>query len=126
MNNVLSTEIAGRELKVEFGKIGMLSNAATLTSYGDTVIMTNVSDITTYVNNMTKDDKVKKELSTAVTNINKAMSDISSALEVVNSLPADKKKEVSCILSDVAVSTANLRKFSEKLNKRFLLFRLMF
>lgn len=91
-----------------------------------TVIMTNVSDITTYVNNMTKDDKVKKELSTAVTNINKAMSDISSALEVVNSLPADKKKEVSCILSDVAVSTANLRKFSEKLNKRFLLFRLMF
>ena len=43
MNNVLSTEIAGRELKVEFGKIGMLSNAATLTSYGDTVIMTNVN-----------------------------------------------------------------------------------
>lgn len=43
MNNILSTEIAGRELKVEFGKIGMLSNAATLTSYGDTVIMTNVN-----------------------------------------------------------------------------------
>ena len=43
MNNVLTTEIAGRELKVEFGKIGMLSNAATLTSYGDTVIMTNVN-----------------------------------------------------------------------------------
>ncbi|MDO5516210.1 MAG: polyribonucleotide nucleotidyltransferase [Clostridium sp.] len=43
MNNVLSTEIAGRELKVEFGKTGMLSNAATFTSYGDTVIMTNVN-----------------------------------------------------------------------------------
>ena len=43
MNNVLSTEIAGRELKVEFGKVGMLSNAATFTSYGDTVIMTNVN-----------------------------------------------------------------------------------
>ena len=36
MNNVLTTEIAGRELKVEFGKVGMLSNAATFTSYGDT------------------------------------------------------------------------------------------
>ena len=43
MNNILKTEIAGRELKVEFGKIGMLSNAATLTSYGDTVILTNVN-----------------------------------------------------------------------------------
>ena len=43
MNNVLSTEIAGRELKVEFGKVGMLSNAATFTSYGYTVIMTNVN-----------------------------------------------------------------------------------
>lgn len=43
MNNVLKTEIAGRELKVEFGKVGMLSNAATFTSYGDTVILTNVN-----------------------------------------------------------------------------------
>ena len=43
MSNVLSTEFAGRELKVEFGKTGMLSNAATFTSYGDTVIMTNVN-----------------------------------------------------------------------------------
>jgi len=43
MNNVLTTEIAGRILKVEFGKVGMLSNAATFTSYGDTVILTNVN-----------------------------------------------------------------------------------
>ncbi|OOM76921.1 polyribonucleotide nucleotidyltransferase [Clostridium sp. BL-8] len=43
MSNVLTTEIAGRELKVEFGKVGMLSNAATFTSYGDTVILTNVN-----------------------------------------------------------------------------------
>ena len=26
MNNVLTTEIAGRILKVEYGKVGMLSN----------------------------------------------------------------------------------------------------
>ncbi|AIY80208.1 polyribonucleotide nucleotidyltransferase [Clostridium botulinum] len=43
MNNVLSTNIAGKEMKVEFGKIGMLSNAATFMSYGDTVILTNVN-----------------------------------------------------------------------------------
>ncbi|MGL5380969.1 polyribonucleotide nucleotidyltransferase [Clostridium sp.] len=43
MNNVIQTTIAGRELKVEFGKVGMLSNVAAFVSYGDTVIMTNVN-----------------------------------------------------------------------------------
>ncbi|WP_244833153.1 polyribonucleotide nucleotidyltransferase [Clostridium sp. BJN0001] len=43
MNNILKTQIAGREMKVEYGKTGMLSNAATFISYGDTVIMTNVN-----------------------------------------------------------------------------------
>ncbi len=43
MNNILKTNIAGRELKVEFGKVGMLSNAAIFMSYGDTVILTNVN-----------------------------------------------------------------------------------
>jgi polyribonucleotide nucleotidyltransferase len=43
MNNVHETIVAGRKLKVEFGKIGMLSDAATLMSYGDTVILTNAN-----------------------------------------------------------------------------------
>ncbi len=43
MSNILSTVIAGREMKVEFGKIGMLSNAAIFMSYGDSVILTNVN-----------------------------------------------------------------------------------
>lgn len=43
MNNEMKTVIAGRELKVEFGKVGMLSNVAAFVSYGDTVILTNVN-----------------------------------------------------------------------------------
>ena len=43
MKNELKTNIAGREIKVEFGRIGMLSNAAIFMSYGDTVILTNVN-----------------------------------------------------------------------------------
>ncbi|MGG7160415.1 polyribonucleotide nucleotidyltransferase [Clostridium baratii] len=43
MRNTLSTVIAGREMKVEVGGFGMLSNAAILMSYGDTVILTNVN-----------------------------------------------------------------------------------
>ena len=43
MKNELKANIAGRDMKVEFGKIGMLSNAAIFMSYGDTVILTNVN-----------------------------------------------------------------------------------
>lgn len=44
MNHILKTEIAGRELKVEFGdELGMLSNCAMFISYGETVILVNVN-----------------------------------------------------------------------------------
>ena len=43
MTNILEKSIAGREMKVEFGRVGMLSNAAIFMSYGDTVILTNVN-----------------------------------------------------------------------------------
>lgn len=46
MSHILETTIAGRKLKVEYGKTGMLSNCAIFISYGDTVVMvnTNASD----------------------------------------------------------------------------------
>lgn len=43
MNHTHEAIIAGRPMKVEFGKLGMLSDAAILMSYGDTVILTNVN-----------------------------------------------------------------------------------
>lgn len=43
MNHILETTFASRNLKVEYGKIGMLSNAAILMSYGDTVILVNAN-----------------------------------------------------------------------------------
>ncbi|QAA33202.1 polyribonucleotide nucleotidyltransferase [Clostridium manihotivorum] len=43
MNHFHETTVAGRKMKVEFGKIGMLSDAAILMSYGDTVILTNAN-----------------------------------------------------------------------------------
>ena len=43
MINVLEKNIAGRNMKVELGRVGMLSNAAIFMSYGDTVILTNVN-----------------------------------------------------------------------------------
>ena len=43
MSNILETTVAGRKMKVEQGKIGMLSNCAIFMSYGDTVILVNAN-----------------------------------------------------------------------------------
>ena len=90
------------------------------------VISHNVNEISTYVNSLTKDDQLKKDLTNTVANINKAMSDISTSLAAVNKLGPDQRTELEKIIENTEATTCNLRKFSEKLNKRFLLFRLMF
>ena len=43
MSHIIETTVAGRNLKVEYGKIGMLSNCAIFLSYGETVIMVNAN-----------------------------------------------------------------------------------
>lgn len=89
-------------------------------------IVSNLNEISTSVATMTKDEKLKAQLTTTINNANKAMSDISNALEVVNGMTPDQKCQLQQIVADTSVTTHNLKKFSEKLNKRFLLFRLMF
>ena len=73
---------------------------------------------------MTKDEKLKTKLVTTVDNLNRALYNVSLTLETVNNTKDDKN--IKNIMEDTAVTVHNLRKFSEKLNKRFLLFRLMF
>lgn len=86
----------------------------------------NVNEISGYVNSLTKDDQLKKDLNRTVANINNAMMGISTSLDTVNKMTPEKKTELQTIIEDTKVTTCNLRKFSEKLNKRFLLWRLMF
>ncbi|AND85028.1 polyribonucleotide nucleotidyltransferase [Clostridium tyrobutyricum] len=43
MSEVIQTTIAGRTLKVDYGKVGRLSNCAILISYGDTVVLVNAN-----------------------------------------------------------------------------------
>lgn len=89
-------------------------------------IVQNLNDISTYVSTMTKDEKLKTQLTTTINNVNKAMCDVSSALELVNGMTPEDKRAIQQIVEDTTVTTGNLKKFSEKLNKRFLIFRLMF
>ncbi len=86
--------------------------------------MSNITEITTAVNSMTKDEKLKSQLTTTLDNLNKALYNVSLTLEAVNN--PKETANIKCIMQDTAVTVRNLRKFSDKLNKRFLLFRLMF
>lgn len=86
----------------------------------------NISEIAQYVNAMTKDPALKSQVNTTVTKFNKALDDLSCTLETINGLTTDKKTELNSTINDVSETAKNIRKFSEKLNKRFLLFRLMF
>ena len=89
-------------------------------------IVQNVNDISTYVSSMTKDEKLKKQLSETVIKVNTAMQDITNALSVVNGMTPNQKCQLQQIVADTSATTHNLKKFTEKLNKKFLIFRLMF
>lgn len=87
-------------------------------------VMNNLNDISTAVNKMTKDEKLKKKFIDSVDNLNVTMCEVSKALETVNG--KGNQDNLKQIVTDTADTVENLKKFSEKLNKRFLLFRLMF
>jgi methyl-accepting chemotaxis protein len=87
-------------------------------------VMHNLNDISTAVNKMTHDENLKKKFVKSVDNLNITLCEVSKALETVNG--KDDKENLKKIVSDTTETMGNLKKFSEKLNKRFLLFRLMF
>ena len=63
----------------------------------------------------------------AVTKFNSALDELNKTLEIVNSsVGPEQRAEIKQAIDDASQTSANVRKFSEKLNKRFLLFRLMF
>lgn len=86
----------------------------------------NINEISTFVNSMTKDTNLKRQLTETVNNANNAMAQITTTLATVNQLTPENKTQLQTLLEETTATTCNLRKFSEKLNKRFLLFRLMF
>ncbi|MFI3300769.1 MAG: MlaD family protein [Candidatus Gastranaerophilales bacterium] len=89
-------------------------------------ITKNISEISEFVNSMTKDEELKKEINQTISNANQAMCNISQTLEALNELTPEKKTELETIIDDTKTTTENLKKFSEKLNGRFTLFKLMF
>lgn len=125
---VLSTADSIDKLSKNLNKI-MDASDAEETGKNIKIIAQNLSQISTSINAMTSDGKLKAQLTSAITNANEAMAQMSQALEVVNCVNPSNPAQVSdlkLIVEDMVSTTANLKKFSDKLNKRFLLFRLLF
>ena len=87
-------------------------------------LMCNLNEISASVNQMTKDENLKGKIADSIDNLNITMCQVSKALETING--QGNKDNLKQIVEDTADTIENLKKFSEKLNKRFLLFRLLF
>ena len=88
--------------------------------------MRNLSDISSYINEYTKDEKLKEDITTTVANLSTITENIARIMNDYNKLEDNEKLQLKSTIKDVLTITKNVKKFSEKLNKRFLLFRLMF
>ncbi len=85
----------------------------------------NLAEISRTVNKMSKDEELKAKVNTTVDNLNSSLANLSKSLEVVSNLTDDEKKDIKTMIKDTSETAKNLKKFSNKLNKRFLLFRLL-
>ena len=87
-------------------------------------IMSNLSDISTSINQLTSDAQLKKKVTDSIDNLNTTMCEVSKTLEAING--KGEQDNIRQIVNDTKETVENLKKFSEKLNKRFLLWRLLF
>ncbi len=85
----------------------------------------NIAELSSYVNDMSKDAQLKSYLKESVVKMNTALDKLAITLDTVNYATEDEEK-LKQTMDDISATSENLKKFSEKLNKRFLIFRLMF
>ncbi len=88
--------------------------------------MKNVNEISAYINEYTKDEKVKEDLTKIIDNLANISQNISKVMDDYNKLDEKDKMKLKDTVKSINTITENMKKFSQKLNKRFLLFRLMF
>ncbi len=135
INEITSNKELQQNLSTTVASVGKLSNNInTLIEDKSTkeimanlnALSKNLADISIYVNEFADDENVKKDLKSTLSGLSQAIGQINKSLAKSGSMCETEQLSVSSALSDTVVTARNLRKFSEKLNKKFLLFRLMF
>lgn len=86
----------------------------------------NISEISTFVNDATKDKDLKKKLGGTLVNLNSSLEKLTDSLDTVGNITGSQEQSIKNIINDTSETSKNLKEFSEKLNKRFLLIRLLF
>jgi ABC-type transporter Mla subunit MlaD len=84
-----------------------------------------VAEITKYVNELTKDKEFTNTLSDTIDNLNLMMVKLTKTADSMNELTVEEKETIKKIIQNSAEASEDMKKFSEKLNKRFLLLRLL-
>lgn len=127
VKNIAKTTASVNELSTNLNKI--IVDPQTKTTISNLqVTAKNVAEISTYINDMSKDTQLKRSINDTVCKLNSSLDKLNTTLDTVNyatSSPEDRE-QIKATLNDVSVTSSNLKRFSERLNKRFLLFRLMF
>ena len=112
LSNNLNTIIEDPQTKATLANINLMSK--------------NLSEISAYINDMSKDEKLKRKVLNSVDKLDLALEQLNITLKLVNDIGVQEKDKIISTINDASETSKNARKFSEKLNKRFLLFRLMF
>lgn len=127
VKNIAKTTASVNELSTNLNKI--IIDPQTKTTISNLqVTAKNVAEISTYINDMSKDTQLKRSINDTVCKLNSALDKLNTTLDTVNYATSSQedREQIKATLNDVSVTSSNLKKFSERLNKRFLLFRLMF
>ncbi len=85
-----------------------------------------LSEVVHYVNDLTKNEEFNKKIDDTITNLNVSITKLSQVIDTVDDLTTDEKTRIKEILNNSEQVSKDMKKFSDKLNKRFLLLRLMF
>ena len=85
----------------------------------------NIAELSSYVNDMSKDTGLKNTIKQSVEKLDTALEKLIITLDTVNYATSDEE-QLKKTVDDISATSENMKKFSAKLNKRFLLFRLMF
>ncbi len=85
----------------------------------------NAAELMKYLKDTAVNGDLKGRLDQSITLLDASLTRLSNVLEQVQSVTSDKQS-MKGIIDETKETSQNLNKFSKKLNKRFLLFRLLF
>lgn len=84
-----------------------------------------IASISANLDALVEDPEVQNRLDESLTLLNESLSKLTIILDQVDSVTSEDET-LKTIVEDTQETSENLKKFSQKLNKRFLLFRLLF